>query len=385
MVLVLLVGPARAADDYPIHVIISTTGNAAFIGQMRQRTLTAMEAVLNRPGTNGIAGRPVRFVFHDDQSAPQITVQITSALLPEKPAVLLGASLTGTCNAELPLIRAAGPVAYCFSPGEHPPPGSFMFSAGVSTRDQLTATLRYFAARGWNRIATISSSDATGQEIEEGFDQTLHQPEFADLAIVARTRFNVSDVSVAAQLQRIGEAHPDVLIAWTTGTAVAGIFKGMLQAGLDVPVVTSSGNMSVDVMHRFASFLPHTLLIASSGFPAHGGMFKLDPAVEAKQGDYYAAMKAAGLPVDFNTAGVWDATLLLVEALRTLGPQASAPQVRGWLATLKGFPGIHGVYDFQRVPQRGLDVDATLVTRWDAAGDRWLPVSLLGGRPLPER
>ena len=215
-----------------------------------------------------------------------------------------------------------------------------MYSAGVSTRDGLEATLRYFKARGWNRIGTITSSDATGQEIEEGFDEVLRHPEFASLAIVARTRFNLTDASVAAQLQRISEARPDVLIAWTTGTAVAGIFKGLIQTGLNVPVVTSSGNMSVDVMRQFAGFLPAELLIPSPAFPEHEGLLKLDPRVEAKQRDYYAAMRSAGLPIDYNTAGGWDASLLLIEALRTLGPQANAAQVRTWLAGLTGFDGI---------------------------------------------
>ena len=377
----LLSPPIRAADDYPIQVILSTSGNAAFIGQMRQRTLKAMESLLNRPGNDGIDGRPVRFQFHDDQTSPQITVQITSALLAQKPAVLLGASITGTCAAELPLLRA-GPVAYCFSPGEHPPPGSYMFSAGVSTRDAVAVTFNYFLARGWTHVATITSSDATGQEIEEDFNDVLRRPEYAKLAIVARTRFNLTDVSVAAQLERIGEAHPDVLIAWTTGTAVASVFKGMIQAGLSLPVVTSSGNMSSDLMRQFTDFLPPVLLIASPGFPEHDASLKLDPAVEAKQHDYYEVMRAAGLPVDFNTAGVWDATLLTTTALRTLGPQASPAQVRGWLSGLTGFAGIFGTYDFRRTPQRGLGAEAALMTRWDAAGQRWRPVSALGGEPL---
>ena len=35
-------------------------------------------------------------------------------------------------------------------------------------------------------------------------------------------------------------------------------------------------------------------------------------------------------------------------------------------------------------PQRGLTVENTVVTRWDASARNWLPVSLPSGAPLPK-
>ena len=373
-----------SAQDVPINVILSTTGNAAFLGQMRARTLDAMQALLNRQG--GIAGKPIRFIVQDDQTSPQVTVQITSSLRAQKVPVLIGASISGTCGAELPMIRAAGPLGYCLSPGIHPPAGSYMFSAGVSTHDLARVIFRYLLARGWTRVAAITSSDTTGQEMDEGLDEALRLAEFADghtgLRIVERARFTIGDVSMAAQVERIRDARPDAVIVWSTGTAVAGVFKAMIQSGLDVPVVTSNGNMSVDVMHRFAGFLPKTLLVPSPAFLPHDGLFTLDPRVERMQQDYFAAMRAAGLPIDLNTAGIWDPTLLVVEGLRALGADTTAPKLRDWLAGLKDFPGITGLYDFPRTPQRGLSEHDATMTSWDAVGDRWVPVAGPGGVPL---
>jgi branched-chain amino acid transport system substrate-binding protein len=376
----LLVPGAALAQDVPLHVILSMTGNAAFLGQMRHSTLLAMEKLLNQDG--GIGGKPIRFVFHDDQTSPQVTVQITSSLLPEHPPVVLGASISGPCTAELPLIRANGPVAYCFSPGIHPPAGSYMFSAGTSTHDLAKLMFRYFLARGWTRVATMTSSDVTGQEMEEGFDGALHDPALAGVQLVTRQRFNIGDVSVAAQVQRIAEAKPNVLIVWSTGTAVAGVFKAMIQAGLDVPVVTSNGNMSVDVMRQFAAFLPKTLMVPAPAFLPHDGLYHQDPRVERKQEAYFAAMHGAGLPIDLNTAGVWDATLMVVDGLRKLGPQTSAANMRDWLSKLQDYPGIVGLYDFPRTPQRGAGEEDSIMARWDAAGGNWVPVASPGGKPL---
>ena len=282
----------------------------------------------------------------------------------------------------MPLLTHAGPVAFCFSPGVHPPKGSYMFSVGIDTHEQIIVLFRTMQQHGWHRIAVLTSTDATGQEVEEAFSGITSNPEFKDMQIVSHTRFNLNDVTVAAQIERIKDSHPDALIAWTTGTAVAGIFKGLLQAGLDIPVATSNGNMSDKVMRQFADFLPHTLLIGSSVFAPHDGLFTLDPRVEARQKVYYDTMRKAGLPIDYLSAAVWDSTFLLVDALRRLGVQATAAQLRDDIAGQRNFAGINGVYDFTRVPQRGLDASDCVIWRWDAPHQTWAAFSRPGGAKL---
>jgi len=43
--------------------------------------------------------------------------------------------------------------------------------------------------------------------------------------------------------------------------------------------------------------------------------------------------------------------------------------------TSRTIPGIDGIYNFKKVPQRGLDVTGAVVTRWDAKVQTWEPVS----------
>jgi branched-chain amino acid transport system substrate-binding protein len=243
--------------------------------------------------------------------------------------------------------------------------------------------LTYFRKRGITRIAMISSTDATGQEIERGFDTALKLPENASLQVVEHARFNTSDVSVAAQIERIQAAHPQLVIAWSTGGAIAGIFKALIQAGLDVPVLTGNGNMANQVMAQFAGFLPKNLYVPAPAFLPHDGLYKLDPRVEEKQREFFAATTAANIPVDYMSAGVWDTLLMTVAALNKLGPSATAPEVKDYLSNQTAFPGINGLYDFQRVPQRGLDISSAALARWDATHAAWVPASLPGGDPLP--
>ena len=72
-------------------------------------------------------------------------------------ALIEATSIVAMCSAELPLLRN-GPFDYCFSPGMHPQPGSYMFSIGVDTRDLIQAVFRFLRESGITRIATITST-----------------------------------------------------------------------------------------------------------------------------------------------------------------------------------------------------------------------------------
>jgi branched-chain amino acid transport system substrate-binding protein len=372
--------PAHAGNTYDLHAVISLTGSGAFLGQEEQQALQLAEGVINRH--DGIHGRPVRFVFHDDQTNPQVAVQLTAQVIATHPALILGSSLVASCNAMAPLVQN-GPVLYCFSPGIHPPAGSYVFTSGVSTRDQADALLRYFRLHGWKRLAIVTSTDATGQDADRGFDELLGRPENAGMEAVERVHFNPTDVSVAAQLERIKDAHADAVVAWSTGTPVATVLRGMVQAGLDLPVGTTGGNMTYAQMRAFAAFLPKQLFLPSPAWAVRDDKrIVLPDAVLAKQRDFYGAYEAVGKEPDEGSTLGWDPVEIVVDALRALPVDADAAALRAYLLRLKGATGVNGIYDFEASPQRGLSLDQTLVTRWNPERDRWDVVAAPTGIPL---
>jgi branched-chain amino acid transport system substrate-binding protein len=83
------------------------------------------------------------------------------------------------------------------------------------------------------------------------------------------------------------------------------------------------------------------------------------------------------------TGTSWDVALVVVEALKKLGPNASAEQIRQFISSLTDFPGINGIYDFKQHPQRGLGSDSAVIVRFDPAAKRWVWLSKPGGAPLP--
>ncbi|MBV9440827.1 MAG: ABC transporter substrate-binding protein, partial [Candidatus Eremiobacteraeota bacterium] len=253
--------PVTAADEpYEINAVLSLTGQAAFLGQEEKQALEAVEKVANASG--GIRGRKIRFVVQDDQSSPQIAVQLTRGVMDKHVPVILGSSLVAICNAMMAVVKDNGPAQYCFSPGIHPDRNTYTFSSSVSTKDLALIMVRYFHKKGWNRIAVMTSTDATGQDAERNFDAAFAAPENKGTQLVAREHFNPSDVTVSAQLQRIKGANPQVLVAWTTGTPFGTVLRDVNGAGLDIPIGAGNGNIIYAQMKQYTKFLPKELYFA---------------------------------------------------------------------------------------------------------------------------
>lgn len=366
-------GPAKAADPYEINAILPQTGTAAALGKSFAVSLGVLETVTNKAG--GIAGRPIKFVIQDDQSNPQITLQITNGLIAKQVPIVIGPTLTATCSAIAPLLKD-GPVDMCTSPGLHPPPGSFSFSATPSTLDITTVTARYAEHKGWKKVAFIITTDSSGQDGERALTQAF--AEFKDISVVDIEHFGATDLSVTAQLSRIKAAGAEALDIWATGTAAGTALRDAHDLAFDIPILASYSNATWAQMDAYKSFLPKDLLFAAP--PTMAGNELPRGQLRDTVQQFYAAFRAAGIKPEVGNPGAWEAGLLAINAFKHLGLNATAAQMREYLAQLKGHTGVVGTYDFRAIPQRGIDWKSSiLMTRWDPAKGMWVGISPLGG------
>jgi branched-chain amino acid transport system substrate-binding protein len=364
--------PATAAPE-PVRIdaLLAQSGGAAFLGTEEAATLKLVETYVNAHG--GIRGRPVQFVIADEQSNPQTAVSLMNQILARHPSVVIGTGFTATCKAIMPLVEANGPLLYCITPGVQPKPDSYVFSANVSTHDLAPVTLRFFREKGWKRIGLISSTDATGQDFESGFNEALARSEFKTMDLVAREHFNTTDISVGAQMARIKAANPQAIVMWATGTGFGTLLHGYHDAGLEMPAAGGNGNLIWSQLQQFASFVPAELYFAAPRAIAEGGV-GAGPVRDA-QTPYFAALKAAGLRSDIPTTMAWDPAMILIDALRTLGPDAPPDRIRAYLEGLHSWAGILGIYDFRDRSQRGLGENNAIVLRYDGAKNTVTTVS----------
>ena len=355
-------------------MVLPLTGGASFLGRAEQKTFDIAASVVNASG--GIGGRPVRFVYGDDTSNPQVALQLVNAIVAKNVPAFLGSPLAASCNAFDPLVAQKGPMNYCLAPIVHPVAGSYVFAAGASSVDDALVLTRYFRERGLTRVAIITATDATGQDMDLAFNSVFQMKANNGMSIVAREHFNPSDISVGAQLARIKAANPQVLLTWTIGTPFGTLLHGIKEAGFDIPVLAGNGNMLYAEMAQFKDILPNDLYFVGYRAQTEGDV-RPGPIRDAQQ-TYFKAFKAANVRPDIAAVTAWDPIFITVDALRA-NPDATADRLRGFIGSLHGWAGVNALYDFRDGGQRGIGQSALVMDRWDAGKNDWVVVSKPGG------
>jgi branched-chain amino acid transport system substrate-binding protein len=377
----LLAGTARASraatSGPPIEIdaILSTSGPGAFFGQAEARALKVVEATVN--AGNGIHGRPVAFTILDDQTNPQTAVQLASQLIAKNAPLFLGPSTPGSCFALAPLIEKAGPVGMCLNPAGHPAPGSYQFALYSDSIQVAVAFLRYLRGHGITRVAMLNATDASGHDADVSFEAAFQLPENRTLVKVAEEHYSPGDISVSAQLARIKAANAQAIVSYNTGLPFGTVLRGMRDAGIDVPVATSGGNMTFGQMQQYAAFLPQDLLFGGTVAWAPGEARAAD--VRQAQLAYIAALDKATMRPEGGYATIWDPAFLAVATLAAIGPDATPANAKAYINGVHGWAGIEGNYDFRTYPQRGVGADATLIMRWDVTKKTFVSAGQLAG------
>jgi branched-chain amino acid transport system substrate-binding protein len=381
-ILALLLGTrplvAQSPQPYTLDVIINLTGSNAFAGNTYADALHVFERYINAHG--GINGRPVHFELHDDQSSVAIAVQIANQLLAAHPLMVFGGSQVADCAAVAPLMQTNGPVDFCISPGYLPQPGSYAFASSTSASYIFKAILHYAHLKGYHRIATINPTDAGGQATDKILGDLAQAPENRDLTIVTVEHFAPGDLSVAAQIERIRAAKPDVLITYASGPGFGTILRNLYDSGAAIPVMTSAANLDPVQLNQYKAFLPKSMVFNAL---LYYGRDTLPRGLQRQTiDDFINAFKGGNERLTPGSGFAWDPAWIIVSAIRKLGPSATPAQLRDYLAGLHGFVGVNGTYDFRIGDQHGLTDNAVIFVRWDPVAGDFVPVAKPGGIPF---
>jgi ABC-type branched-subunit amino acid transport system substrate-binding protein len=133
-------------------------------------------------------------------------------------------------------------------------------------------------------------------------------------------------------------------------------------------------------MTQYAPFVPSTLLFTGVRSLAHD-VARAGP-VKTSQDVFFKAMADAKIKPDIGQNIAWDSTMVVIDALKHLGTNATARQVHDYIENLHGYAGINGIFDFRDGSQRGLAGSSAVIVQWNAGKGDWVPVSSAGGTPL---
>jgi branched-chain amino acid transport system substrate-binding protein len=230
------------------------------------------------------------------------------------------------------------------------------------------------------KVALLTSTDASGQDGETVALEDLKMPEFRDLQLVANEKFAVGDLTVNAQMARIKAAGAEAIDAWTTGTPFGTVLRSMNETGWDGIMMTNAGNLNKSQMEQYAQFIPRQLLFAAPPFMATG---IIPGRIRLARATFLDVMHQANIGTPDQTQTIaWDPMLIMLDAFRHIGTNATSTQLRDYMLKLHDFVGVNGVYDFRRGDQRGLDPSSGVVARWDKANGEFITLSKPGGAPL---
>lgn len=360
------------------HALVSETGAGAFLGSREAKALNDLAKVTNAKG--GINGHPIQMDIKDNQSSPATNVSLATKWVSQGVPFILNGSLAGVDAAVDSLATPNGPFIYDLSPGNHPKPGSMVFSSDISTISLVKADLTYLKSKGLTRIAALTSTDGSGVDGLHQLKTALAEPAFSSFKLLASETFDPSAVSVTTQLSVIKAANPQALVVWTTGAPFGTVVKGMSSLGMsNLVTTTTAGNNAYAELHSLAAYLPKSLYIAQGpqNFPL--SVLPSGP-VKAQDTYFYNTITAAGGHPGDVYGLAWDPAQLLIQALKHLGVNATAKQILNYMENLKNVAGIDGIYNTSVSNHRGLTIDDLYVGKWN--GSTFTKVSGPGGTPL---
>lgn len=346
-----------ASDDvYRIGVLTSQTGTGSQLGTGELNGAKLAADRLNADG--GIDGHRVEIAAADTQSDPAQAVLQGRKMLSGVDAIV-GPTLSSECKALLPLVSSGHLVDYCLSPGIRPQPGSWQWSASASTEDLAVRLVTYWKKHGITRVGLAYTTDSSGVDGAMSVQHAVRT--VGGVKLVAATSYSPDAVSVSSQVQSLAAARPQVVVVWSTGGAAGIALKGLKEAGLNVPVATTDGNLSYAFLGRVADFLPKSLLI-----PATRDFWWQEvpgtPDEQALERQFHTAYQARfGGPPDLGPGVAYDGVMLVARALALAKGDRHAARIA--FESITGFAGVVGTYSFSKTDHRGLGVKDVAVVR----------------------
>ncbi len=235
-------GPALAQDTIKIGEINHYKRMAAFAEPYKMGIELALKEI-NDAG--GVLGKPLEFIYRDDQGDPAEAVKIAEELMTRDGAVMLTGSILS--HVGLALSSFAAEKGYLYLAAE-PLADSLVWQSGnpntfrlrASTWIQAAMLAEEAAKTDAIKYATIAPNYAYGQDAVAAFKENLKRLK-PEVEFVAEQWPALFKIDAGAEVQAIERAKPDAIYNVTFGTDLAkfvreggdrGLFDGRPVYGL---------------------------------------------------------------------------------------------------------------------------------------------------------
>ena len=233
---------AQAQDPIKIGEINHYKRLAAFAGPYKNGIELALEEV-NAAG--GVLGRPLEFIFRDDQGKPGEAIKIAEELMTREGTVMLtgtilsnvGLAISSLAAEKKYVYLASEPLADALVWGKG---NDYTFRLRASTYMQAAMLAEQAAKTDAKTFATIAPNYAYGKDAVAAFKKALLALK-PDVEFIAEQWPAVFKIDAGAEVQAIERAKPDAIYNVTFGPDLAkfvregitrGLFEGRTTYGL---------------------------------------------------------------------------------------------------------------------------------------------------------
>jgi branched-chain amino acid transport system substrate-binding protein len=356
-------GVTKANAQFKVGVLMAATGAYAPLGgASKAGSLLGIDR-FNEKG--GFKGEKIEIIFEDYEGDPAKAITLGKKLIDQNIiAILCGGNTVGTLavrplteQAKIPQINVSprSPVT-----AEDLVVSKFYFQTVHENEVDAEKIGDYVKGIGAKKAAILYDSN------QYGTSGAMFQYDcFKKLGIevVLREKYQKGDRDLTPLLMPARRAGAEAIVVWGTLPTPAIIAKNIKDMGWKVPMIGAVG-MGSPRMIELAGDAAEGVLFTSAlryGKPLPGEKVLID-AHQAKYGK---------VPSYFTALG-WDASLLLIEAIKMTGGNKDPLKIRDALENIKGVEGACGIYNMSPTDHAGLSKDSLHIIQ--IKGGKWVPL-----------
>lgn len=233
----LLAPQARAADPLNIGFDISLTGGIAANGKAAMLAMQIWRDKVNAKG--GLLGRPVNFVYYDDQSNPALVPGIITKLLDvDKVDFLLGGAGTNMVAPGMPLVIARHLIFFSLfaldvnSEFNYDRYFSMIPAGGPHPKESFTEGFFRVAETLAQKPKTLAIAGADAEFSKNAMDGARALAKRAGLQIVYDHSYPPATIDYTPIARAIGAANADLVLVCSYPPDTVGMIRAVHEVGL---------------------------------------------------------------------------------------------------------------------------------------------------------
>ncbi len=353
-----------AAEPIRIGSPVLLSGTGAYVGGAEKDTLEMMAAELNKVG--GINGRPLEFIFYDEEAKPDVAVSLVKRLIQkDKVTAILGISTSWTALPVIPIAEKEETPAIILAAAIKivDPVNKWVFKTPADDRVVVAKLLSYLQSQGIKRIAIMSTQDGFG---DGGRSELIAQAPKYGVNIVFDDKYTMQDTDITPTLSKIKKTDAQAVVNWSSQRAPIILTMNYRQIGLELPLYQSHAAFSKDFLDATGKN-SEGVKTASMKFYGAEKLLNSDPQKKVIL-DYQAAYKKKyGKEANQFGGCALDGFNILVAALKKAGDDKN--KLRDAIEQTKGYVGIHGIFNYSPTDHGGISKESILM--YQASGGEW--------------